>query len=90
MDICVGTDKPIDPNDKQMKAGVIPGGRCAVLRYPGNTNNLEPAALYLYREWLPASGEEVRDFPVYCQRHLSLVADGPLHEVVVELFLPLK
>jgi AraC family transcriptional regulator len=73
-----------------MKAGVIPGGRCAVLRYPGNTNNLEPAALYLYREWLPASGEEVRDFPVYCQRHLSLVAAGPLHDVVVELFLPLK
>ena len=90
VDLCVGTDQPIQPNDEQMKAGVIPGGRCAVLRYPGNTNNLEPAALYLYREWLPASGEEVRDFPVYCQRHLSLLAEGPLHEVVVELFLPLK
>ncbi|TPK62833.1 helix-turn-helix domain-containing protein [Mesorhizobium sp. B2-4-19] len=90
MDICVGTDQPIDEKDGQMKAGVIPGGRCAVLRYPGNTNNLEPAALYLYREWLPASGEEVRDFPVYCQRRLSRLAEGPLHEVVVELFLPLK
>ena len=90
MDICVGTDQPIDENDGQMKAGVIPGGRCAVLRYPGNTNNLEPAALYLYREWLPASGEDVRDFPVYCQRRLSRLAEGPLHEVVVELFLPLK
>jgi len=90
MDICVGTDQPIDENDGQMKAGVIPGGRCAVLRYPGNTNNLEPAALYLYREWLPASGEDVRDFPVYCQRWLSRLAEGPLHEVVVELFLPLK
>jgi AraC family transcriptional regulator len=90
MDICVGTDQPIGPDDKQMKAGVIPGGRCAVLRYPGNTNNLEPAALYLYREWLPASGEDVRDFPIYCQRRLSLFPQGPLHEVVVELFLPLK
>jgi AraC family transcriptional regulator len=86
MDICAGTDQPIE--DAQMKAGVIPGGRCAVLRYPGNTNNLEPAALYLYREWLPASGEEVRDFPVYCQRHFS--SNGPVHEVVLELFLPLK
>src|SRR5450432_642422 len=45
MDLCVGTDQPIEPN-QQMKAGVIPGGRCAVLRYPCNTNNLEPAALY--------------------------------------------
>jgi AraC family transcriptional regulator len=90
MDLCAATDRPIDPNDGQMKAGVIPGGRCAVLRYPGNTNNLEPAALYLYREWLPASGEEARDFPIYCQRRLSLIPEVPAHEVVVELFLPLK
>ena len=90
MDICVGTDQPIDTGDQQMKAGVIPGGRCAVLRYPGNTNNLEPAALYLYREWLPASGEEARDFPIYCQRRLSFVPEMSVPEIVVELFLPLK
>jgi AraC family transcriptional regulator len=90
MDLCVGTDLPVEANDQQMKAGVIPGGRCAVLRYPGNTNNLEPAALYLYRDWLPASGEEARDFPVYCQRRLSFLPEMSAHEVVVELFLPLK
>ncbi|THF58560.1 AraC family transcriptional regulator [Ollibium composti] len=90
MDLCVGTDQPIEVNDEGMKAGVIPGGRCAVLRYPGNTNNLEPAALYLYRDWLPDSGEEARDFPIYCQRRLSPIAEMPAHEVVVELFLPLK
>jgi AraC family transcriptional regulator len=90
MDICAGTDQPIEANDAQMKAGVIPGGRCAVLRYPGNTNNLEPAALYLYRDWLPASGEDARDFPIYCQRRLALIPEVPAHEVVVELFLPLK
>lgn len=90
MDICVGTDRPIAPDDEQMRAGVIPGGRCAVLRYPGNTNNLEPAALYLYRDWLPASGEETRDFPIYCQRRLSFSPDAPVPETVVELFLPLR
>ena len=73
-----------------MKAGLIPGGRCAVLRYPGNTHNLEPAALFLYRDWLPASGEEAGDFPIYCRRRLSRIAEVPAHEVVVELFLPLK
>jgi AraC family transcriptional regulator len=61
-----------------------------VLRYPGNTNNLEPAALYLYRAWLPASGEEARDFPIYCRRQLELVPGVEAHEVVVELFLPLR
>ncbi|RWB78335.1 MAG: helix-turn-helix domain-containing protein [Mesorhizobium sp.] len=90
MDICVGTDQPIAADDKQMKAGVIPGGRCAVLRYPGNTNNLEPAGLYLYRDWLPASGEEARDFPLYCQRRLSFAPDRPVPEIIVDLFLPLK
>ena len=90
MDLCLATDQPIDPSDRQVKAGLIPGGRCAVLRYPGNTNNLEPAALFLYRDWLPASGEEARDFPIYCRRQLSFIPEVQAHEVVVELFLPLK
>ena len=90
MDLCVGTDQPIDAHDRQMKAGVIPGGRCAVLRVAHNTNNLEPAALYLYRDWLPASGEEARDFPIYCQRHFSVFPNVPVPDVVCELFLPLK
>ena len=90
MDICVGTDRAIGPDDAPMTAGEIPGGRCAVLRVVQNTYNLEPAALYLYRDWLPASGEEARDFPVYCRRHISVFPNAPVHDVVVELFLPLK
>jgi AraC family transcriptional regulator len=89
MDLCVGTDQPIEANDQDMKAGIIPGGRCAVLRVIHNTHNLEPAALYLYREWLPASGEEARDFPLYCRRWLP-TPDATIQDAVVELFLPLK
>jgi len=90
MDLCVGTDLPVDPDDPDMKAGEIPGGRCAMLRVVHDTHNLEPAALWLYREWLPASGEEVRDFPLFCRRHLSFSPGAAVHEVFVELFLPLK
>lgn len=90
MDLCISTDRPIDPDDPQMKPGKIPGGRCAVLRYPGNTHNLEPAANYLYRDWLPASGEEARDFPIYCERRLARIPEMSAHEIIVELFLPLK
>lgn len=89
VDLCVGTDQPIVADGDEIKAGEIPGGRCAVLRVVGNTDNLEPAALYLYRNWLPASGEEARDFPIYCQR-LSFPAEVPEHEAVADLFLPLK
>ena len=63
VDLCVGTDQPIDASGEPIKLGEIPGGRCAVLRVVGNTDNLEPAALYLYREWLPASGEDAARLP---------------------------
>lgn len=89
IDLCVGTNQPIAPSDDTIRAGEIPAGRCAVLRVTGNTDNLEPAALYLYRDWLPASGEEPRDFPLYCQR-LSFFPEVPEHEAVAEVFLPLK
>jgi AraC family transcriptional regulator len=89
-DLCFPMDRLIETEDSQMKAGVIPGGRCAVLRYPGNTQILEPAALYLYHDWLPASGEEPRDFPMYSRRRLSPVPEVPAYEMVLELFLPLK
>jgi AraC family transcriptional regulator len=89
VDLCVGTDRPFQANGEQIKAGLIPGGRCAVLRVTGYTDNLEPAALTLYRDWLPASGEEARDFPIYCQR-LSFFPEVPEHEAAADLFLPLK
>ena len=89
MDLCVGTDRPINANGERIEAGIIPGGRCAVLRVVGNTDNLEPAALYLYRDWLSASGEEARDFPLYCQR-LTFFPEVAEHEAVADLFLPLK
>lgn len=89
MALCVGVgpDQMIDPADETVREGEIPGGRCAVLRVTGDTHNLEPAALYLYRDWLPASGEEMRDFPIYCQRFLL---DEPELGAAAELFLPLK
>ena len=54
-----------------------------MLRVVGHTDNLEPAALYLYRDWLPASGEEARDFPIYCRR-LSIFPEVPEHETVAD------
>jgi len=88
MDLCAATDRLIEPNDKGVVAGLIPGGRCAVLRVTGNSDNLEPAALFLYRDWLPDSGEEPRDFPLYCQR-ISFYPDVAEHEAVTDLYLPL-
>lgn len=89
MDLCAGTERVFDADEQGVVSGTIPGGRCAVLRIVGNTDNLEPAALYLYRDWLPDSGEEARDFPLYCQR-IAFFPEVPEHEAVADLFLPIK
>ncbi len=89
MDLCVGLadHQSVDAAGETIKLGEIPGGRCAVLRVTGAVHDLEPAALYLYRDWLPASGEEMRDFPIYCQRFFL---GEPEKGAAAELFLPLK
>jgi AraC family transcriptional regulator len=87
MDLCVGVSADQTIEGEGVREGTIPGGRCAVLRVTGDTHNLEPAALYLYRNWLPASGEEMRDFPIYCQRFFL---DTPEQGTAAELHLPLR
>ncbi len=89
IDLCAATDRPIAAGGQGMKPGLIPGGRCAMLRVIGSSEDLGPAASFLYREWLPESGEEARDFPLYCQR-VTFFPDVPEHESVTDLFLPLK
>ena len=89
LSLCASTAGPVAPNEAGVEAGTIPGGRCAVLRVTGNSDDLEPAALFLYRDWLPASGEELRDFPLYCQR-VKFFPDVPEHQAITDLFLPLK
>ena len=90
MQICLGTDKAIAPNADGVEAASIPGGRVATLRIAGTAgDDLEPAALFLYRDWLPISGEEPRDFPLYCQR-VKFFPLVPAYEAITDLFLPLR
>lgn len=68
---------------------VIPGGRCARLRHLGSHERLGESAYYLYRDWLPQSGEELRDFPLFFL-YQNLITDTPEHELITDLYLPLK
>ncbi|MFC7335537.1 AraC family transcriptional regulator [Rhodocista pekingensis] len=89
IDLAAATNRAITPADEGMEAGLIPAGRCAVLRIIGQSDNLRPAAEFLYGQWLPASGEEPREFPLYAQR-VSFFPDVPEHEAITDLYLPLK
>lgn len=77
----------LKPSDG-MERAIIAGGRCARLRLVGVNDELEAPAIWLYREWLPASGEALRDFPLFCER--SNFGPGlPENEMVTDLYLPL-
>lgn len=89
LDLCAATDRILVPNTEGVHSGVIPGGRCARLRVVGRSDDLEEPALYLYRHWLPVSGAETRDFPLYCER-IRFFPDVPEHEGITDLFLPLS
>lgn len=88
-DLCAATDREIAPNALGVVAKTIPGGRCALLRHVGSEDTLADAVNALYAQWLPRSGEEPRDFPLFFQR-VSMFPDVPEHEAITDVYLPLK
>lgn len=56
VDFCVAYDGPVAPNPQGIVGTVIPACRCAVVRHLGSRTH-NTAAVWLYREWLPRSGE---------------------------------
>jgi AraC family transcriptional regulator len=89
MDLCVALKSSVPANNVGVVERTIPGGRCATLRLVGSDQGLGPTLNRLYREWLPTSGEEPRDFPPFVQR-VTLYPDVPEHEAITDVFLPIK
>jgi AraC family transcriptional regulator len=87
--LAVATDKPVAPNDAGVMPMTIPAGRCALLRHEGSDDHLGQSIRHLYANWLPGSGEELRDFPVFMQR-VKFYPDVPDSESVTDIYLPLR
>jgi len=88
-DICGSVLSAVPENDHGILNKTIPGGRCAVVRHEGSPDNIAGSVYYLYREWLPRSGEELRGFPIYFH-YLNLKSETPEHELLTDVHLPLK
>ncbi|QUN05163.1 AraC family transcriptional regulator [Shewanella yunxiaonensis] len=90
LDIC-GTiqQSQIPYNEFGVIAGTLPGGRCAVARHYGSHDHIGDTVYRLYREWLPQSGEELRDFPCYFH-WLNFVHEVDESELMTDVYLPLK
>lgn len=83
------TNGLVPENTQGVISKTIPGGRCAVVRHVGAYERISDSVYYLYRQWLPQSGEELRDFPVYF-RYLELDQNHPEHAQQTDILLPLK
>lgn len=88
-DICGEVSEPVPENRQGVVTGVIPGGRCARVRHLGSHDRIGESVYPLYRQWLPESGEELRDFPLFFQ-YLNLFPEVGEHELVTDIYLPLR
>jgi AraC family transcriptional regulator len=87
--ICGSVQADIPDNPQGVENRIIPGGRCVVVRHHGSHDRLSESIYPLYREWLPKSGENLRDFPLYFH-YLNRMPETPEHELMTDIYLPLK
>lgn len=88
-DICGSVSQPVPDNDFGVTNGEIPAGRCAVVRHQGSLDTLSESVSYLFREWLPGSGETPRDFPVFFH-YLNFVHEVAENQLQTDIYLPLQ
>jgi AraC family transcriptional regulator len=81
-----GADAGRDPD---LRALGIAGGVHAVLPHVGPYAELHRAYTWLYREWLPSSGEEPADAPCV-EEYLNDPRTTPATELRTEIWLPLR
>ena len=89
LDLCAATPRPVAENAHGVVERTLPAGRCARLRHVGSDDTFGETFEFLYARWLPASGEEPRDFPLFLQR-VRFFPDVPEHEAITDVFLPLR
>jgi AraC family transcriptional regulator len=89
VDLCAAIEQELAPNDIGIVERMIPGGRCAVLRHLGGEEELGAALEFLQKDWLPRSGELLREFPPFIQR-LGLGTDAAVQSTSIDAFLPIQ
>ncbi|KRB60203.1 AraC family transcriptional regulator [Rhizobium sp. Root708] len=84
---CVNTDggAAIAP---PLQAQMLDGGEYAVLRHKGPYANMHKAYQWLYAEWLPASGRQLRDNLMF-EEYLNNPREVPPTELLTDIYMPL-
>jgi len=87
--ICGEVHEAVASNAFGVHEMVIPGGRCAVVRHAGSPDHIGETIYPVYRDWLPASGEELRDHPLFFH-YLSVYPETPQDQWQTDVYIPLQ
>lgn len=77
------------PADEPLVRKHLEGGEYAVLRHKGPYADMHKAYQWLYGEWLPSSGREVRD-TVRFEEYINNPRDAAPKELLTDIYLPVK
>ncbi|MBU2979542.1 AraC family transcriptional regulator [Alteromonas sp. C1M14] len=88
-DVCGTIESDVPDNPYGVKNGMIPGGRCAVMRHKGSHDGLDESIYAFYREWLPKSGEEIRDYPCFFH-YLNFIHEVDECDLLTDIYFPVK
>lgn len=87
--ICGEIHEDVTSNEFGVGPLVIPGGRYVVVRHAGSPDHIGETIYPIYRDWLPASGEELRDQPLFFH-YLSAYPETPQEQWQTDVYVPLR
>ena len=88
VDFCLSIDRDVGPNAVGIIDKVIPRNRCALARDVGSRYDNQ-AAVYLFEQWLPRSGEAPGQFPMFFH-YVNVGPDVQEADMITDVYLPLK
>lgn len=87
--ICGEIHEAVAANEFGVHERVIPGGRCVVVRHAGSPDHIGETIYPIYRDWLPGSGEELRDQPLFFH-YLSAYPETPQDQWQTDVYIALQ
>lgn len=87
-DVCLVISKPVEPHG-EIGVKNIPGGKYAIFSYQGPYSSLGLVYDTIFSKWLPESGEQLRDQPIF-EKYISDPSRTEPDKLKTEIYLPLQ
>ncbi len=88
-DVCGEVQQMVGQNPFGIVDKSIEGGRYACLRHIGPHYLMDDKIYFIFGQWLPQSGEELRDQPMFFE-YKNVFPEVAEHELITDIYVPLK